>query len=367
MGRKLSRIVRSDARRVMDGKKRSLYLSLHPFPKHMKTALLLPLSLAFCFTASAQEIVPGETPGSTGSVSFGTATLVTVRAADGNAWLQQNLGATEVGTSMNDANAYGDLYQWGRWDDGHGVRTSTTANVSTLSSYNPLGLGTGSPLFFIGTNPADWWGAGSDADSWEGTSASATNGIDPCTALGGLWHLPTAIEWDALITAEGITGNVSAFSSNLKLVVAGSRDGGTGTIINAGTYGNYWSSTTSGPYAKDFSIGDTWITPADDSYRGYGMSMRCMNSDLHAGIRAPGDLRGLRIYPNPSKGNITIEQDNTPIQQITVYGPDLRVIRSWKPNGLRAEFSLSDVPNGSYGIQVESGSVVSWHTVVIAH
>ena len=41
-----------------------------------------------------------------------------MRAADGNAWLQQNLGADEVATAMNAANAFGDLYQWGRWTDG---------------------------------------------------------------------------------------------------------------------------------------------------------------------------------------------------------------------------------------------------------
>jgi hypothetical protein len=329
--------------------------------------LLLPLFWTSALAVSAQEVVPGEDPGSTGSVTFGTTTLVTVRAMDGNAWLQQNLGSAEVGTAMDDTDAYGDLYQWGRWNDGHGMRTSATANVSTLSSPTPLGLGSGSPLFFLGTNPDDWWGAGSDADSWEGTTASATNGLDPCTALGPLWRLPTAAEWDAVVAAETITDRNSAFSSNLKLVVAGSRDRGTGTLINAGTYGNYWSSTTSGAYAKDLTIGDTWVTPADDAYRGYGMSMRCINSDLHVGIPAPGDIRGLRIYPNPSKGKFTVEQDGAPIRQITVYGPDLRVVRSWKPNGPRAEFSLGDVPNGSYGIQVDSGSKVSWRTMVITH
>jgi hypothetical protein len=325
------------------------------------------LLLTSAFAASAQEVVPGEDPGSTGSVPYGDATLVSVRGMDGNVWLQQNLGSVAVATAMNDANAYGDLYQWGRWDDGHAVRTSATANVSTLSSYNPLGLGTGSPFFFIGTNPADWWGTGTDADSWEGTSASATNGIDPCTALGPLWHLPSAVEWNAVIAAEGITDRNTAFSCNLKLVVAGSRDGGSGTLINVGSYGNYWSSTTSGAYAKDFSIGDTWVTPADDAYRGYGMSMRCMNNDLHVGIHAPDNNRGLKIYPCPSKGMITVEQQDTPIERITVYGLDLRVMRVCTPDGFRADLPLGDMPNGTYGIQVESGSVVSWRTIVIAH
>lgn len=329
--------------------------------------LLLPLSFTFCLSASAQEVVPGETPGSTGAVPYGTATLVTVRATDGNVWLQQNLGAAQVGISMDDVAAFGDLYQWGRWDDGHALRTSATANVSTLSSSNPLGLGTGSPFFFIGANPADWWGAGTDADFWGGTSATATKGIDPCAGIGPAWHLPSAAEWDAVITGEGITGSASAFASDLKLVVAGSRDGGTGTLINAGAYGNYWSSTTSGVYAKNFSLGDTWVTPADDAYRGYGMSMRCLNNDLHTGIQDPGEMRGLRIYPNPSKGSITVEMGGTPIERINVHGADLRLIRSFKPDGVQAELSLTAVPNGTYFVEVVSDSAVSWRTVVIAH
>ena len=39
-------------------------------------------------------------------------------------WLDRNLGATQVATSLTDNAAYGHLYQWGRPADGHEVRTS---------------------------------------------------------------------------------------------------------------------------------------------------------------------------------------------------------------------------------------------------
>lgn len=38
----------------------------------------------------------------------------TVTTATGRVWMDRNLGASSVATSSNDAEAYGDLYQWGR-------------------------------------------------------------------------------------------------------------------------------------------------------------------------------------------------------------------------------------------------------------
>jgi hypothetical protein len=48
--------------------------------------------------------------------------------------MDRNLGAARAATSSTDAEAYGDLYQWGRGTDGHEKRNSQT--TSTLSSSN---------------------------------------------------------------------------------------------------------------------------------------------------------------------------------------------------------------------------------------
>jgi hypothetical protein len=50
----------------------------------------------------------------------------------GKIWIDRNLGATKVATSVTDTDAYGWLYQWGRLTDGHQIRTSSTS--STRSS-----------------------------------------------------------------------------------------------------------------------------------------------------------------------------------------------------------------------------------------
>lgn len=48
----------------------------------------------------------------------------TVTSAGGQVWMNRNLGASRVALSSTDQAAYGDLYQWGRLDDGHESRTS---------------------------------------------------------------------------------------------------------------------------------------------------------------------------------------------------------------------------------------------------
>ena len=201
----------------------------------MRTPLLSLTAALLLNTAPirAQEI-PGEVSGDLGWILNGTDTLTLVRAADGHVWLQQNLGSTEVATAVNTSAAYGHLYQWGRWEDGHQVRTSATAPVTVLAVNNPSGLGTGSPLFYTGTDPLHWWSAGAGTDSWLGTSVSAVNGIDPCTALGDGWQLPSQTDWMNVLAAEGVMGLASALTSNLRLPAAGSRHALTGTLINEG-------------------------------------------------------------------------------------------------------------------------------------
>jgi hypothetical protein len=225
---------------------------------------------------------PGVTIGDTGTVSFSyrgnTVTYITVRAADNKIWLQQNLGTSARAASATDTGAYGHLFQWGRWDDGHQLRNSTTALATTLAQNDPSGLGTGSPLFYNGSNPNDWWSAGSGTDTWANNFATATNGIDPCTAIGPGWHMPSQPEWANLITVENITNVATGFTSNLKLTAAGMREANLGNLLNVGLYGNYWANTPSGIYAKDITILDNSMNNSDDALRSYGFSVRCMTT-----------------------------------------------------------------------------------------
>lgn len=319
----------------------------------MRIVLLTSASFILFAVHAAAQVAPGETPGDTGYVLLNGDTLIVVRCADGHAWLQQNMGAVEVATGTNGPQSYGDLYQWGRWTDGHQSRTSATAQASVLANNNPVGLGAGSPLFYIGADPNGWWGIGNFTDSWEGASAHANNGIDPCTAIGPGWQLPAQGDWTNILAHEGIIDATTALGSNLRLPLAGSRDGQTGTLINAGQFGNYWCSTPSGAYAKDLTIGSGFVNADDDALRSYGMSVRCLNRSLHIGIMERSHGSRPVIFPNPAVGEFTVNSTAI-ISTVIVRDARGRAVLIMPCDEKRSLVGIGDLPPGMYAVEVRT-------------
>ncbi|WP_116787044.1 Ig-like domain-containing protein [Flavobacterium psychrotrophum] len=231
-------------------------------------------------------VCSGAEPGpNTGDTSCITLTYMgeqvnyaTVRGADGKVWLQQNLGSTAIAGAITDEAAYGDLYQWGRWADGHQKRDSATSASSTPN--NPSGLENNTGQYITGSSTASWWSGNALTDTWTGATpaqASDINGCDPCKALLGQdWKLPSQEDWQALVTAESITNPASAFASSLKLPGNGYRSNTNGDFTYVGARGYYWSSTTSSTGAKYMYIGTTIANPAAGAPRGQGAGVRCI-------------------------------------------------------------------------------------------
>lgn len=221
---------------------------------------------------------PAAATGSLGCVTFNYSgapvTYTTVRAADGNVWLQQNLGSAVIATSATDTAAFGDVFQWGRWDDGHQKRNVATGAAPVTN--NPGGVGTNNATFFTGT--PGWWTGGTLTDTWSGSTpaqASSVNGCDPCKAIGAGWRLPTQQEWATIVSNENITSPATAYSSNLKLTTGGNRNS-SGNYDFAGTRGYYWSSTTSSTGAKYLYYSSAITNPSAGGLRAQGMSIRCL-------------------------------------------------------------------------------------------
>jgi len=243
----------------------------------MKNYLILLLLFAVSIS-KAQCVDPGVEEGATGCVTFTykgvSTTHATVRGSDGNIWLQQNLGSQNVASTKEDVTSYGDLFQWGRWDDGHQSRNSTTATATTPN--NPLGV-VGNTNYIAGS-PA-WWTPNALTDKWEAsTPADVTdvNGCDPCKALGNGWKLPSETEWETLVDAEGFANPATAFESNLKLPAAGYRSSSNGTASAEGLRGYYWSATPSSTGGKYLYVGTTLANPSAGAPRGQASSIRCM-------------------------------------------------------------------------------------------
>ena len=177
--------------------------------------------------------------------------------------MDRNLGASQVATSSTDADAYGDLYQWGRSADGHESRTSST--TTTLATSDTPGH---SDFITVGSSPNDWRNPQKN-NLWQGV-----NGVNnPCPSG---YRLPTEAELNAERTSWSSNDAAGAFASPLKLPTAGYRNDGDGSPGNVGTDGSYWSSTVSGTGSRLllFYSSNAFM---DFNYRADGISVRCLN------------------------------------------------------------------------------------------
>ena len=199
----------------------------------------------------------------------------------GRVWLDKNLGASQVCTSLNDTACYGDYYQWGRNYDGHQVSTSSTTTTQATDVYN---VGHGN--FITNTSaPYDW----TSVDSLGATRAAnwSTGSSSVCPAG---FRVPTIAELKAELLDIGsaeITNNIAAFNSFLKLPSAGSRYRGSGALNGTGANGNVWALTRDGSSSHYVSFGGA-SAGAYTGFHAYGLSVRCIrNTLIYADIVPP--------------------------------------------------------------------------------
>lgn len=150
----------------------------------------------------------------------------------GKLWLDKNLGASRVPTSPTDADGFGDLYQWGRDEDGHHYRTSGT--VISTSGIDPANTDN---LFNYPFSPSSrpTWMTFSliDGDLWN--SSGGEN--NPCPPG---WFPPTTGDFNQLRAT--VSNAATAFSSPLVLPSSGLRTGDAmGAISILNTEHLYWT------------------------------------------------------------------------------------------------------------------------------
>jgi uncharacterized protein (TIGR02145 family) len=202
--------------------------------------------------------------------SYGTGygaevTFVTLPAnsvvSNGKIWLDKNLGAAQIATSSTDVAGYGDLYQWGRDEDGHQKRNSaTTTTLSTVDIPTTVN-------FISASTGVQDWRSPQNANLWQGT----TGVNNPCPTG---YRLPTEAEWTYEISNWSSKNASGAYGSLLKLPVAGTRSN-TGTISLAGSNGYYWSSSVDGTRSRILVINNAVI---GSQVRAQGASVRCIKN-----------------------------------------------------------------------------------------
>jgi hypothetical protein len=268
----------------------------------------------------------------TGRAVYGTG----ARIANGG-WLKManaNLGADQTKTleeqlayqpsalasgaandNAYDPTVYGDWYQWGRKKDGHQLRTTpaTETYVGVKDDLNGL-LTTaldekgqvseghdayGKFIQRVGGTTYDWRQyPGGDTDvspANEWTWGNPVNGItdlDPCKSeLGDSWRVPTQAEWALILSnntwvwqdggADGISGYQLKPGGNNKptslfLPASGWRNPAHAGNSSVGSYGRYWSSTSTGAYSALLNVNAGERSVGVGGSRAAGFAVRCL-------------------------------------------------------------------------------------------
>ncbi len=201
-------------------------------------------------------------PGTVFCNGYATKVVEVTNPITGRTWMDRNLGASRAATSSTDSLAYGDLYQWGRGSDGHQCRNSTT--TTTLSSTDQPGHG----MFILAPNSPFDWRVSQNDNLWQGV-----NGINNPCPLG--YRIPSSVEFENERISWSQNNSNGAFSSSLRLPMAGGRDNFNSLFNSKGSYGTYWSSKTFGANAfyPNFHNSNAGV---GDFYRSLGYSVRCI-------------------------------------------------------------------------------------------
>ncbi|CAK8722128.1 hypothetical protein KKHLCK_11385 [Candidatus Electrothrix laxa] len=198
--------------------------------------------------------------------AFPTVSTVT-SPATGRVWMDRNLGASRVATSFDDQEAIGDLYQWGRGNDGHEKRDSEL--TYTTSDTDEPGHG----MFIVGSSTASYdWRSPQNDSLWQGV-----DGINnPCPDG---FRVPTKDEFDAERLAWASLDSSGAYDSFLKLTTTGKRYVDGRGIDFSDLYSYYWTSTASGISAYFLWISANTASWYADVGRSMGVAVRCIKDE----------------------------------------------------------------------------------------
>ena len=185
----------------------------------------------------------------------------------GRIWLDRNLGATRVAQARQDYPAYGDLYQWGRQADGH-------QNYLVQRHRRHRGGLYHHPSRYPQPRPLHWRPSQRLAGQWR--RQPVVGRICREQPLPPEYRLPTETELSDEVLGWASQDNLGAFDSALKLPMAGYRIYTSSSNLDGeGYYGYYWTSSTSGGFARLLRTAASSANMASTN-RARGACVRCI-------------------------------------------------------------------------------------------
>ena len=215
-------------------------------------------------------------------ITYGTVTS----PYTGRVWLDRNLGASRVCTSYDDAQCFGDYYQWGRNADGHEKKDSETTDVQA-TDVNIVGHGK-----FITVENVSYGDWAKDADGSGSQRKSNWNRSDASSICPLGFRVPYIPEMKAELLDENSAeiqknssqknGNsddrrINAYNTFLKLPTAGSRNSGNGEMDHIGYFGAIWANSTTRSTSALIGFEESFARYyAYGRGRAFGFSVRCI-------------------------------------------------------------------------------------------
>ena len=205
--------------------------------------------------------------------NYGNCYNLVTNPVTGKVWLDRNLGASRVATSIDDYLAYGSLFQWGRLADGHQLinwtnSTSGTPVNGTTTTESPTDIPANSLFIIPPTTPPYDWRNPPNSNLWQG--GDGTN--NPCPSG---FRVSTYYEIEEERLSWSSQNASGAFNSPLKFTATGIRSKDDGLLYFVGSQGRYWSSTVTGGNAYSMSFNSSGYSQVSNS-RGWGLSVRCI-------------------------------------------------------------------------------------------
>jgi gliding motility-associated-like protein len=204
----------------------------------------------------------------------------------GEEWMTSNLGANynKVGhpnfnpdaipTAVNDINAFGSIYQWGRYSDGHElinwISNSDLSNTSVNGTTTVKSTGDDPGHNKMVLQPQ--WQTTPNDRLWQGES-----GLNNPCSVG--FRIPVQAEFSKESDANNINNINDAFHSQFQIVAPGARKYLDGLFENIPGYQSvYWTSSkpsgTTVGNSHDYHFQAT--TYEHSTSRGFGFSVRCI-------------------------------------------------------------------------------------------
>lgn len=202
-------------------------------------------------------------------------------------WLQTNLGANynkvghpdfdpdTVPTSITDLNAFGSLYQWGRFSDGHELMNWVNQNgtdniaVNDTTSVKSATNTPGHNDMIISQGNDGGWLETPDSALWQGENG--TNNPCPCG-----FRVPLQSEFTTEADESNLLTLDNAFTSQFRVVGPSARNYTTGLVESQPGYQSvYWTSAIASiNTSNDFHFQNTVYE--HNTNRGFAFSVRCI-------------------------------------------------------------------------------------------